>query len=100
MLDDLVVGKLGTISGKLLLGRRQLQLERQLRCLRLHLTNHVVARSSKLGGPLMVDLDLDTNNPGAITGSVSNAAWPTNAYLWADLAEPTPGITNYTSCCH
>ena len=41
-------------------------------------------------------MDVDTNGDGIITGTVSNAAWPTNAYLWADLAAATHGTSNYT----
>jgi hypothetical protein len=95
MLDNLVVGKQGAFSGKLLLAGGSYSLSGSFDAFG-HVTNHSVARSAALGGPLIIDMDLDTNGAGIITGTVSNAAWPTNAYLWAGLAAVTLGTTNYT----
>jgi hypothetical protein len=101
MLDNLVVGRQGSFSGRLLLAGGNYGLSGAFDAFG-HVTNHVVARSKELG-PLIIDMDLNTNGDGIITGSVSNipgtvsnTAWATNAFLWADLAAATPGTTNYT----
>jgi hypothetical protein len=95
MLNNLVLGEKGSFSGRLLLAGGSYALSGAFDAFG-HLTNHVVSRTAKLGGPLILDMDLDTNGSGIITGAVSNASWPTNAYLWASLASTAPGTTNYT----
>ncbi|MGP8199407.1 MAG: beta strand repeat-containing protein [Limisphaerales bacterium] len=94
MLDNLVVGKKGSFSGKLLLGGGSYSLNGAFDA--FGYASNSIMRSAALGGPLIVEMNVDTNGAGIITGTVSNVAWPTNAYLWADLAAATPGITNYT----
>ena len=94
MLDNLVVGKQGSFSGKLLLAGGSYSLSGAFNAFG-HASNSVT-RSKALGGPLIVEMNADTNGVGIITGTVSNTAWPTNAYLSADLAAATTGTTNYT----
>jgi hypothetical protein len=93
MLSHLVVGNQGSFSGRLLLTGDSYILSGSFDAFG-HVTNYSVARTKELG-PLLLDMDLDTNGAGIITGAVSNAAWPTNAYLWAGLAATT-GTTNFT----
>jgi hypothetical protein len=95
MLNNLIVGNKGGFSGRLLLAGDSYSLSGSFDAFG-HVTNHVIARSVKLGGPLIIDMDLNTNGGGTLTGSVSNAAWPTNSPLFAELASTTPGTTNYT----
>ncbi len=96
MLNNLVLGRQGNFSGKLLLAGGSYTLSGTFDSFG-HFTNHVVARSAALGGPLIIDMNLNTNGVGLITGTVSNAAWPTNADLWAELAAArTSSTTNYT----
>jgi hypothetical protein len=95
MIDNLVLSRQGSFSGKLLLAGDSYTLSGTFDAFG-NLTNHVIARSAELGGPLIVDMNLDTNGSGIITGFVTNAAWPTNSYLWAALAAATPGTSNYT----
>ena len=94
MLDNLVVGKQGSFSGKLLLAGGSYSLSGAFNAFG-HASNSVT-RSKALGGPLIVEMNADTNGVGIITGTVSNTAWPTNAYLTANLAAATTGTTNYT----
>jgi hypothetical protein len=94
MLNNLAVGKQGAFSGKLLLAGGSYTLTGSFNAFG-HSSNSV-ARSAKLGGPLIVEMDTDTNGAGIITGTVSNAAWPTNASLWASLPATATGTTNYT----
>ncbi|MGD0814149.1 MAG: immunoglobulin domain-containing protein [Verrucomicrobiota bacterium] len=94
MLRNLAVGQRGAFSGNLLVAGGNYGLSGAFDGYG-HLSNYVVARPKALG-PLVLDMDLDTNGDGIITGTVSNAAWPTNAYLWADLAVATHGTSNYT----
>ena len=65
MLNNLVLGKLGTFTGRLLLAGGAYNLTGSFDAFG-HVTNHVVARSAQLGGPLILDMDLDTNS-GVIT---------------------------------
>jgi hypothetical protein len=94
MLKNLAVGQKGAFTGNLLLAGGSYGLSGAFDGYG-HLSNYVVARSKALG-PLVLDMGLDTNGDGIITGTVSNASWPTNAYLWADLAVATHGASNYT----
>jgi hypothetical protein len=94
MLNNLVVSRQGSFSGRLLLAGGGYSLSGAFDAFG-HVTNYIVARSRELG-PLILDMSLNTNGAGIITGTVSNAAWLTNAYLWAGLAATTPGTTNYT----
>jgi hypothetical protein len=95
MLKNLVLGNHGSFSGNLLLAGGSYALNGAFDAFG-HVTNYVVDRSEERGGPLILDMDLDTNGDGIITGSVSNASWPTNAYLWAYLSTPGQGASNYT----
>jgi hypothetical protein len=94
MLNNLVVSGQGTFSGKLLLAGGAYGLSGTFNA--FGQATNSVARPADLGGPLILDLNADTNGAGIITGTVSNAAWPSNADLWASLAAVTPGISNYT----
>ncbi|MGP8200111.1 MAG: beta strand repeat-containing protein [Limisphaerales bacterium] len=94
MLRNLSVGQQGGFSGNLLVAGGNYGLSGAFDGYG-HLSNYVVARSKALG-PLVLDMSLDTNGDGIITGTVSNAAWPTNAYLWADLAVAAHGTSSYT----
>jgi hypothetical protein len=94
MLNNLALGKGGTFSGRLLLAGGSYLLNGAFDAFG-HASN-TVARSPALGGPLIVAMNADTNGSGIITGTVSNAAWPTNASLWAGLSTVTLGASNYT----
>jgi hypothetical protein len=94
MLNNLVLSKPGTFSGRLLLAGGNYGLSGTFNAFG-HFSNSV-PRPAALGGPLIVELNADTNGVGIITGTVSNAGWETNATLKATLATATPGSTNYT----
>ncbi len=91
MINNLVLGKYGAYSGRLLMAGGSFPLSGSFDAFG-HTTNHVKL-SSELGGPLTVVMSVNTNGVGFITGTVSNTGWPTNASLTANLTAPTPGIT-------
>jgi hypothetical protein len=101
MLNNLVVGRQGSFSGRLLLAGGNYGLNGTFDPFG-HVTNHIVARSLEQGGPLIIDMTVDTNGAGTITGTVTSAltnapyAWATNACLWAEWAAATSGTGNYT----
>jgi hypothetical protein len=94
MLDNLVLSKEGTFSGKLLLAGGSYALSGAFDA--FGRTTNQVARSEKLGGPLIVDMNLDTNGAGIMTGAVTNSTWQSNATLLANLTAATSGASNYT----
>jgi hypothetical protein len=94
MLNNLAVNKQGAFSGRLLLQGNSYGLSGTFNASG-QASNRVVARADKLGGPLLVNMTLDTNG-GSLTGTITNANWPTNAFLSAGLSEATPGATNFT----
>lgn len=94
MLNNLVLGRQGTFSGRLLLTGGNYGLSGTFNA--FGQATNTIARTAELGGTVIIDMTADTNGAGLITGSVSNAAWPNNAYLQADLATAAPGTSQYT----
>jgi hypothetical protein len=94
MLDSLVLGTEGAFTARLLLAGGSYILDGAFNAFG-HFTNNIV-RTEKEGGNLTVEMDVDTNGGGVVTGTVTNAAWPTNAVLAAGLSATAIGISNYT----
>jgi hypothetical protein len=94
MLDNLVLGKKGTFSGKLLLAGGRYTLSGAFDA--FGSITDLVKLPAVTGQTLTVVMNMNTNGAGIITGTVSNSVWPTNADLLAGLAAATTGTTNYT----
>lgn len=90
MLDNLIVSTKGAYSGRLLLAGNSYALNGSF---------DGFGRSSNVvktaAGNLLVDMSLDTNGNGVITGSVTNSEWAASSYLFAGLAA-TSGTADYT----
>jgi hypothetical protein len=91
---NLILTKEGTYTGSLLLAGGSYGLNGFFNSLG-RVTN-IINRTAKAGGPLIVDMNVDTNGAGFISGTVTNAEWTTNSVLSADLAVAKPGSTNFT----
>jgi hypothetical protein len=94
MIDNLVLGTKGTFTGKLLLAGGSYALNGAFSA--LGSATNQIARSAALGGPLIVAMNVDTNGSGIITGTVTNANWPTNATLTAEQSGVASGTSDYT----
>jgi len=99
MLKNLVLGPLGTYSGRLFVDGGSYPLSGVFNSFG-SATNYIRLPEDS-GEILTVVMNVNTNGIGSITGTVSNAAnnavWPTNAALTAVLAAPAPGTTtDYT----
>jgi hypothetical protein len=94
MLGNLVIGDTGAFTGKLLLAGGSYNLAGNFGGYG-EVTNYVIERTAAQGGPLTLNMSLNTSN-NIITGTVSNAAWPSNAYLWAGPAAALTGSAQYT----
>ena len=84
MVKNLSLGRQGTFTASLLLAGNSYPFSGTFNA--SGLTTNTVKRSTAQGGPLIVALSADTNGSGVITGSVTNAAWPTNSTVWASIS--------------
>ncbi len=93
LLSGLVVGKMGTYSGALILAGTRYGLSGAFDV--EGNASHAITRSQSKGGSLVVDLTLDlTITPPQLTGTVSNRAW--TATLFAERASNTLESAEYT----